>query len=43
MIARRFGPVKPALRKRIEAVPASKIEAIAVRLFEAASIDELLR
>jgi len=42
-IAKRFGPLPAAARKRIEALPASKIERIALRLLDARSLDELLK
>ena len=41
-IAKRFGPVPAAARKRIEALPASKLERIALRLLDAGSLGELL-
>ena len=42
MIAKRFGPVPATARKRIEALTASKLERIALRLLDASSLDELL-
>jgi len=42
MIAKRFGPLPAAARKRIEALPASKLERIAIRLLDAGSLDDLL-
>ncbi len=41
-IAKRFGPVPAAARKRIDALSASKLERIALRLLDAGSLDELL-
>jgi predicted transposase YdaD len=41
-IAKRFGPVPAAARKRIEALSAPKLERIALRLLDAHSLDELL-
>jgi hypothetical protein len=41
-IAKRFGPVPAAARKRIEALSASKLERIALRLLDAGSLGELL-
>ena len=41
-IAKRFGPVPAAARKRIEALSAPKLEHIALRLLDAASLRELL-
>ncbi len=41
-IARRFGSVPPAVRKRIEALPVPKLERLAIRLLDARSLDELL-
>jgi predicted transposase YdaD len=43
LIARRFGPVSPAVRKRIEALPARKLERLGLRLLDADSLEELLR
>jgi len=42
LIAKRFGPVPAAARKRIEALSATKLERIALRLLDAKSLDELL-
>jgi hypothetical protein len=42
-ISQRFGPVAPALRKRIEALPPARLEKVALRLLDARSLDELLR
>ncbi len=42
MIAKRFGQVPAAARKRIEALPAFKLERIAIRLLDAHSLDDLL-
>jgi hypothetical protein len=42
MIAKRFGPVPAAARKRIVALSASKLERVALRLLDAASLQELL-
>lgn len=41
-IAKRFGPVPLAARKRIEALSLTKLEKIALRLLDAGSLDELL-
>ena len=41
-IAKRFGPLPAAARKRIEALSAPKLEHIALRLLDAASLRELL-
>ncbi len=41
-IAQRFGSVPPATLKRIEALPSSKLERLAVRLLDATSLDDLL-
>jgi hypothetical protein len=42
LVAKRFGPVPPAARKRIEALSAPKLEKVAIRLLDAGSLDELL-
>ena len=42
MIGKRFGPLPAAARKRIEELPAPKLEHIALRLIDARSLDELL-
>ena len=41
-IAKRFGAVPPAAKKRIAAMSAPKLERIALRLLDARSLDELL-
>jgi hypothetical protein len=43
LIAKRFGPLSAAARKRIDAIPASKLERIALRLLDARSLDQLLK
>lgn len=42
MIGKRFGPVPASARKRIEALPAPKLERVALQLLDARSLDELL-
>jgi len=42
-INQRFGPVTAPVRKRIEALPAARLEKIGLRLLDAHSLDELLR
>ena len=41
-IGKRFGTVPPAAKKRIEALSATKLERIGLRLLDARSLDELL-
>ncbi len=43
MIGHRFGQVSPAVRKQIDALPVTGVEKLALRLFEASSLDELLK
>jgi hypothetical protein len=42
-IGQRFGPIPDNIRKRIEEMPASRVEQIALRIFYAATLEELLR
>jgi hypothetical protein len=41
-IAKRFGPVPATAREHIDALPASKLERLALRLLDATSLNELL-
>ena len=43
MVGKRFGTLPPATQKRIEGLSAPKLERIAMRLLDAANIDELLK
>lgn len=43
MASKRFGPLSATARKRIEALPASKLERVALRLLDAKSLDQLLK
>ena len=43
MIAQKFGEVPPAVRKRVEALPPSGLDEIAMRLLNASSLNELLK
>ena len=42
LIAKRFGEVPPAAKKRIAAMSATKLERFALRLLDARSLNELL-
>jgi hypothetical protein len=42
LIEKRFGPVQPSARKRIQALSWSESETIALRLLDAQTLDELL-
>ena len=41
-IGRRFGPIPPAVRKRIEALPEPKLKRVAMKLLDVKTLDELL-
>ena len=43
LISKRFGPILPPVRKRIETFSPAKVEKIALRLLDARSLDELLK
>ena len=43
LIGQRFGPIPDTIRKRIEAMPPSRIEQIAMRIMDAANLEDALR